>query len=284
MALKTLAGTALPRGRGSWWTAVLVFCVALIISIGSSEELAECEEGQDCGGGAATAVARLGGRPGIVYMGLLDGTLMAVDLVQGETLWSVQLSGALFSSAGQTLQEEDGGVMVPGLDGSVFSLQTEKGVLTKQSYTVRDLLTHGLKAANGTIVTGSIRNDIYALNPMTGDLQYARLDQAEGSYQAEGSDIEDDDGETLIVAINTQSVRGIRYKTGAESWNFSIGSFDLVLRGAEKDSADPADPAEEDARAVLVLQHGDVAAAVDADSQVCFRCPLARVDSPVPIA
>jgi serine/threonine protein kinase len=217
-----------------------------------------------------TAVAPLiAANEGIVYIGLLDGSLMAVDLNSGQTLWTFETKrGSLFSSAGQTLKEEDGGITVPGLDGTMYSLATEDLSLTKHPYTVRDLAdTPSLLAPNGTIVTGSKQSDIYVLDPKTGDLQYARLDQEivrpSGNGLEENLDIADATKDALIIAMTTHSIRGLLAKTGAELWNFSIGSFDIALGGGAAESAGdvPATPS-----GVMLMQHGDSAAALDVDS------------------
>eukprot|EP01052_Picozoa_sp_SAG31_P025892 SAG31_NODE_2302_length_5976_cov_5.112813_1_plen_1216_part_00 len=235
----------------------------------------------------AVAQPSYGLEGGTLYIGLLDGTLMAVDLQTGMFDWSSSLpSGPLFSAAGQMAADgggngalmDDGGVMVPGLDGSVFSLQVEKNELTRQSYNVKDLFACDrqgycpmLKAAEGP-VTGSIRNDIYALDPVDGKLRYYRLDQgAKGAHFERGDGFveDDDDRETLIVGVTTQSVRGTSYKTGVEAWNFSISALDLVLRGgsAEADSVADDDLADETVTEILVQLYGDEAVAVDANSQ-----------------
>jgi outer membrane protein assembly factor BamB len=100
---------------------------------------------------------------GVVYIGLLNGSVYALDAHTGSKLWGYATGGHVTSSPAVA----NGVVYVGSFDDNVYALDASTGALL-WSYATGNSVQSSPAVANGVVYVGSDDGNVYALNAQTG--------------------------------------------------------------------------------------------------------------------
>ncbi|WAR22378.1 E2AK3-like protein [Mya arenaria] len=136
----------------------------------------------------------------LIYVSTLDGKLSALDVHdEGELLWSVPAD-------------------------------TRPLLIHPVPLSADKLLSSSNKMSEDTMMVGGKDLVTYGLDPQTGQIRYACGVQGCRTF---GDDVGHED-DLLIVTRQTQTVRAVESRTGAEKWNYSVGQHEVsYVRGQE---------------------------------------------------
>lgn len=232
----------------------------LSIVVGLGLAVCQATGGRDEGGGGREAAAAIqphaptGGEleaQEVVYLGLVDGTVLAWSMQTGGILWnftSMGVAGAesydVVSEFGKpSFQRLEGQFLVTELSGqgSNYVLDSDGG-LFEQPWNTRGLLdepggTSQILASDsedgehdGVLFTADKVVDVYGVDPVTEGLsmKYCRLanrpDESCGTYDDRGRN-----SRTLIVTRTTYTMTEHRAGTGEVLWNRSSSFYDMKM-------------------------------------------------------
>ncbi|KAL3864427.1 hypothetical protein ACJMK2_006111 [Sinanodonta woodiana] len=152
----------------------------------------------------------------------LDGKMSALDVRDnGRLLWSIDAdSRPLLSSSISNLEIMHEGIpnrYIPSLDGGLYRYDGES--IEAVPMTADTLLSSSFKIMDNTVMIGSKDLKSYGIDPKSGMIRYTCTSDGCSLF---GDDIRDSD-DILIVTRNTQTVRAVDSRSGAEKWNFSVG-------------------------------------------------------------
>ncbi|KAM7364322.1 pancreatic eIF-2alpha kinase [Cochliomyia hominivorax] len=206
----------------------------------------------------------------LLYVTTLDGRLTALDISKGGKLrWSIATGpGPLISSSIHRLELTNNGQfvrMIPSLSGGIYKFDGES--IDPIPITTDNLLSSSAKFSDDLVISGGKETRTYGVSARTGQTLYecsmhgcvnatdGELNRNATTTVDEDDDIivEDGDKETddinangyvrehdpliddvIVVRRQTQTVRAIETRTGAERWNFSVGQHELdLIRPAE---------------------------------------------------
>lgn len=106
---------------------------------------------------------------GVVYVGSMDGPLLALDAVSGELLWRYETGSWVYGPA-----VADGVVYIATADDHVYALDGSNGNLIWRVHPRP--LDSATVVANGVVYVGGFVNDLYALNAASGELLWESLE------------------------------------------------------------------------------------------------------------
>lgn len=227
----------------------IILLTATTVFIGVSK--AELSDKQDtieklpyCGNDADRDVSRR-----LLYVSTLDGTVSALDIENnGELKWSLKTNpGPLLSSSIHRLELTNNGQwirMIPSLAGSLYNFDGE--TVERIPVTVDHLLSSSFRLSPELVISGGKETRSYGVSARTGKILYecsmhdcrniTDFDEDESekhgpprAYQIE--DLQHDPllDDVIVVRRQTQTVRAVEVRTGAERWNFSVGHHDLEV-------------------------------------------------------
>ena len=113
-------------------------------------------------------------RPFFAIVSTLEGVAVAVDVQTGAIMWRAGTGGPLVSSHGNAAGNV-GRNIVPGIDGSLFSVQKEErqAILQRFPASVFDVvqtstIVQDRNSGASTILVGNKHSKVVALDPLTG--------------------------------------------------------------------------------------------------------------------
>lgn len=161
----------------------------------------------------------------LVLVSTMDGKITALDVnAGGEVAWSVDADAMpLVSGTFSTHQKMQGAelpyTLVPSLDGSLFMLEIEKGLLHPVPLTA-DIS----RMVDDVAVTGGSLSTKTGVDPITGEVKYrCTSGKCEQRVQTSTS------SRTLVITRSTQIARAADPLTGSEKWNLSVGEYMVQL-------------------------------------------------------
>lgn len=207
----------------------------------------------------------------LLYVTTLDGRLTALDISKGGKMrWSIATGpGPLISSSIHRLELTNNGQfvrMIPSLSGGIYKFDGES--IDPIPITTDNLLSSSAKFSDDLVISGGKETRTYGVSARTGQTLYEcsmhgcvnatdnELNRNATKTVEEDDDviIEDGDNEkddingnngymrehdpliddVIVIRRQTQTVRAIETRTGAERWNFSVGQHELdLIRPAE---------------------------------------------------
>ncbi|GAB0088934.1 Eukaryotic translation initiation factor 2-alpha kinase [Sergentomyia squamirostris] len=205
----------------------------------------------------------------LLFVSTLDGRLSALD-VNGEVKWSVPTGpGSLLSSSIHSLELTNNGRMVrmiPSLSGGLY--QFDGQTIESIPITADDLLTASFKFSNDVVTSGGKETRSYGISMKNGQVIYEcaiggcqnRTDALEGGVQDTADPHDPLLDDVIVLRRQTQTVRAVDPRTGAERWNFSVGHHDLNIARSENCHLDPEADLEINYDIKLVVPEGLVCA------------------------
>jgi outer membrane protein assembly factor BamB len=150
---------------------------------------------------------------GIVYVGLNDDKLLALNAINGAVLWSYQTGGAVYS----TPAIADGVVYFGSWDNSVYALNALTGAVL-WNHKTGSYVQSSPAVANGVVYVASYDANISALDAATGTLLWSFRTGA----GAVGSSPAVVNG-MVYVGTNAGKVVALNAATGTAIWSFTAG-------------------------------------------------------------
>ena len=207
----------------------------------------------------------------------LEGNVLAYDGLRGTSKWSLETGAELVASSltSNSLKMSAGktqSMVVPGVDGSIFSLNFQQRghnsalptppKLQRLPVTAQDVVTQpfivqssvppssSLKAAmDPAMLLGDKTSKVYLL-----DLDTGKVKHREGECDTND---QDNDGATLLLTRTDFYVRAINTNRGNEIWNASVGKIEVLKT---TDTLDGAGTGIDASPKVLYNGHGEVQA------------------------
>ncbi|CAL8122921.1 unnamed protein product [Orchesella dallaii] len=163
----------------------------------------------------------------------LDGKVTLLNRT-GHQLWTVK-TGPLFSSTISSLQLNENGKwinLIPSLTGGVYKYDGDS--LYPMPFNADSLLKKSFKLSNDVVITGGKELRTFGIDVKSGNIRYecgiaGCVIPGDAEVNASGNDSED--AMVLVVKKQIQTVRAIDSSTGAERWNFSVGTHEMALAG-----------------------------------------------------
>jgi outer membrane protein assembly factor BamB len=107
---------------------------------------------------------------GLVYFGVVDGTLVALDAKSGTRKWKQATDGPIYSSPAYS----DGTLYVGSTDNHVYAFRASDGKSLWKFQTGGDVISSPV-VMDGVVYAGSSDKYLYALNATTGALFWSAL-------------------------------------------------------------------------------------------------------------
>ncbi|KAL1122849.1 hypothetical protein AAG570_003175, partial [Ranatra chinensis] len=164
----------------------------------------------------------------LVLVSTLDGRLSALDIEDGGSeAWSLSTGpGPMLSSSIHRLELTNNGQwvrMIPSLSGGLYKFNGED--IEPIPVTAENLLKSSFRYSDDLVISGGKESRTYGIDADTGRVLYEcsmnKCDNLTG--------FEDIPGDVVLVQRQTQTVRAIEPRSGAEKWNFSVGQHDIKL-------------------------------------------------------
>ncbi|XP_048249248.1 eukaryotic translation initiation factor 2-alpha kinase 3-like [Haliotis rufescens] len=172
----------------------------------------------------------------LMVVSTLDGRVSALDVGdKGQLMWSVQAdSRPLLSSSISKMEVMREGVrtrLIPSLDGGLY--QYDGDSIEAVPMTAETLLSSSFRLSDNTMMIGGKDIRTYGIDPTTGQIRY--LCTMAGCHDlSQGESRADDD--LIVITRNTQTVRAVDARIGAEKWNFSVGRHEIEIIDGQKPS------------------------------------------------
>ena len=164
----------------------------------------------------------------LLLVSTLDGALTALSPDGGQVLWNVNTEpGAMLSSTISQMELTNNArwvKLIPSLAGGLYKFDGE--TVEPIPLDAENLLKSSFKFADGTVMTGFKETRTYGLDLGTGNVRYECSINGCDRKSDEGSD---DLNDVVVVQRETQTVRAVEPRTGAEKWNFSVSQHHLEL-------------------------------------------------------
>ncbi len=105
---------------------------------------------------------------GVLYQGVMNGEMHAIDAITGKKIWISRPGGPIPHTAAVV----DGRVFFGSLDGRVYALQAADGALA-WSFTTNGPVVSAPAVVNGTVYIGSNDGSLYAFDAASGALRWS---------------------------------------------------------------------------------------------------------------
>uniref|UniRef100_A0A1L8DRY1 non-specific serine/threonine protein kinase n=1 Tax=Nyssomyia neivai TaxID=330878 RepID=A0A1L8DRY1_9DIPT len=190
----------------------------------------------------------------LLFVTTLDGRLSALG-VNGEMKWSVPTGpGTLLSSSIHSYELTNNGRMlrlIPSLSGGLY--QFDGHTIESIPITADQLLTASFKFSSDVVTSGGKDVRSYGISMRTGQVLYEcsiggcqnRTDALDEGLPDLHDPLLDD---VIVLRRQTQTVRAVDPRTGAERWNFSVGHHEMDIARSENchlDTESETDPGYE---------------------------------------
>ncbi|XP_034715185.1 eukaryotic translation initiation factor 2-alpha kinase 3 [Etheostoma cragini] len=162
----------------------------------------------------------------LVIISTLDGRISALDPHnQGRKQWDLDVgSGCLVSSSLSKPEVFGNKMVIPSLDGALFTWNRDRETMEAVPFSVESLLDSSYRIGDDTVLVGGKSLTTYGLGAYSGKLRYicSAMGCRRGDEEIEAEDV-------LLLQRTQKTVRAIRPRSGIENWNFSVGNFELKL-------------------------------------------------------
>ncbi len=177
-----------------------------------------------------------------VLVGLVDGTVHAVEDETGRILWSFASGEPLVSSSNTKLDgNEKKEAVVPGADGSMYLYSQTDGTYKKMPLTAQEIVSNTPSLTHGrtSVILGSRNTKVFALHPITGKLLQT-IDSEEEKESQDNQVLMKKQSEELKQAVfvgrTEYRVRSVDVITGQELWNVSYAELSQIDRTSIKEN------------------------------------------------
>jgi eukaryotic-like serine/threonine-protein kinase len=152
---------------------------------------------------------------GVVYVGVGNGDLIAVDLASGKLRWKYSTKSFVDESSPAV---GSGAVYVGDLDGTVHAVNTRDGKPLWTFKTMGEIKSSPV-VVNDRVLIGSYDGHLYALDVRTGGLVWKY--QTEGMVHATPAIV----GDLAFIAGCDEVFRAIRIADGKQVYEIKIGAY-----------------------------------------------------------
>ncbi|KAG7459018.1 hypothetical protein MATL_G00226760 [Megalops atlanticus] len=161
----------------------------------------------------------------LVIISTLDGRISALDPDNhGRKQWDLDVgSGCLVSSSLSKPEVFGNKMIIPSLDGALFQWDRDRESMEAVPFSVESLLDSSYRIREDTVLVGGKSLTTYGLGAYSGKLRY--ICSAVGCSRWEEEEPEPED--VLLLQRTQKTVRAVRPRSGSETWNFSVGHFEL---------------------------------------------------------
>ncbi|XP_036885536.1 eukaryotic translation initiation factor 2-alpha kinase 3 isoform X1 [Sturnira hondurensis] len=161
----------------------------------------------------------------LVIISTLDGRIAALDPENhGEKQWDLDVgSGSLVSSSLSKPEVLGNKIIIPSLDGDLFQWDRDHENMETVPFTVESLLESSYKFGDDVVLVGGKSLTTYGLSAYSGKVRY--ICSALGCRQWDNDEMEQED--ILLLQHTQKTVRAVGPRSGNETWNFSVGHFEL---------------------------------------------------------
>ncbi|XP_067656934.1 eukaryotic translation initiation factor 2-alpha kinase 3-like [Haliotis asinina] len=194
----------------------------------------------------------------VMVVSTLDGRVSALDVGdKGQLMWSVQAdSRPLLSSSISKMEVMREGVrtrLIPSLDGGLY--QYDGDSIEAVPMTAETLLSSSFRLSDNTMMIGGKDIRTYGLDATTGQIRY--LCTMAGCHDLnQGDPLAEDD--LIVITRNTQTVRAVDARIGAEKWNFSVGRHEIeIIDGRKSTRPDEIDEDDDDGVTIATCNPGE---------------------------
>ena len=176
--------------------------------------------------GVGDGVERSGTRPrpaesgGIVYQTDLDGSVLAIDLVSGNSVWSVDAEQRLSSGPGVG----HGLVVVGGLDGDVIALDSNGGAAKWATKVSSEVLINPV-VTESIVVVRSNDGRVFGLNVADGSRAWL-FDRGMPLISLRGNAMPVVVDDTVYVGYDSGKLVALQLSDGALEWEQTIAAPD----------------------------------------------------------
>lgn len=217
-----------------FWLITFIFSVLVILSSSTpSSAPSTPNDGtaniiktlSDCSPQKQFTLRKLMNQNDVYIISSLDGKVTAVDLNNGQILWSYMINndGLFMSTIGnfQFMSDALYFKLVPALDGSLYKLNEQHNIIEPVPLNAEVLLKSSFKLGDDLLINGGREVKTYAIDLFSGKLLYSCGISDCKKFQKN----QDNNSESNIILIRQlrQKVRAINPRSGEEEWKFDVG-------------------------------------------------------------
>lgn len=161
----------------------------------------------------------------LLFVSTLDGRLSALNIEKGGAeKWSIT-TGPMLSSSIHTLELTNNGQfvrMIPSLSGGLYKFNGDS--VEAIPITADNLLKSSFLYSDDLVISGGRESKTYGVEVSTGKILY-ECSMSKCDNESKSSPV----GDVIVVQRQTQTIRAIEPRSGAERWNFSVGQHDVKI-------------------------------------------------------
>lgn len=152
---------------------------------------------------------------GMVYVGVGNGDLIALDFDTGELRWTYT-TGSFFAESSPTIS--DGVVFIGDLDGTVHAVDAQNGTAV-WTFATQAEIRGSAAVVDDTVLIGSYDTNVYAIDRRSGELRWSF--QTDGQVHATPAVR---DGLAFVAGCDG-AFRALNIADGTEAYQVFIGSY-----------------------------------------------------------
>merc|ERR1712013_16078 len=172
-------------------------------------------------------------RKSLLFVSTVDGRLTCLNAKTGDFLWEFDLQQPLLSSSissirlGADLSKPN---FIPSLDGTLYKWNGR--YLESLTLSTEYLIGTKKKLPDGKYVVGGSNVAVYGIDVQTGEVIY---DSSGQGCRNSNTGRKIDQNDVLLLRKSEHVVRAVDRLTGHESWNYSVGRYEVELAGSNTD-------------------------------------------------